>query len=108
LILVLLAAASASGLVPEFDAAAAPGPVVHEVRIEAVRFDPQELTVKAGDTIVWTNHDPFPHTASALGKQFDSREIAAGHAWKYTARKKGVFAYACRLHPTMVGVVRVE
>jgi plastocyanin len=76
--------------------------------IEAVRFDPQELTVKVGDTIVWTNHDPFPHTASAVGKQFDSHEIAAGRSWKFTARKKGVFPYACRLHPTMLGTLRVE
>ena len=108
LFLVLLAAAAVTGFVPALDAAAGAAPVVHEVMIDGVRFDPQELTVKAGDTIVWTNHDPFPHTASALGRQFDSHEIAAGHSWKYTARRKGVFKYACLLHPGMVGVLRVE
>ena len=93
---------------PALDAAAGPKPATHQVTIEAVRFDPQELTVKVGDTIVWMNHDPFPHTATAVGRQFDSREIAAGRSWKYTARRKGVFAYACRLHPTMLGTLRVE
>ncbi|HEX9473640.1 MAG TPA: plastocyanin/azurin family copper-binding protein [Steroidobacteraceae bacterium] len=73
-----------------------------------MRFDPQELIVKAGDTIIWTNHDPFPHTVTAGGKQFDSREIAAGRSWKFTPRKKGVFPYACSLHPTMLGTLRVE
>jgi len=106
--LILLAATSATGLMPVLAAAAGPGPVTHEVRIDGVRFDPQELTVNAGDTIVWTNHDPFPHTATAVGKQFNSREIAAGGSWKYTARKKGVFPYACLLHPNMQGALRVE
>jgi plastocyanin len=106
--LIALAAASATGLAPGVDAAAGPKPVTHQVTIEAVRFDPQELTVKVGDTIIWTNRDPFPHTATAAGKQFNSREIAAGRSWKFTARKKGVFAYACLLHPTMLGTLRVE
>jgi plastocyanin len=106
--LILLTAASATGLMPALAAAAGPGPVTYEVRIDGVRFDPQELTVKVGDTIVWTNHDPFPHTSTAVGKQFNSREIAAGRSWKFTARKKGVFPYACLLHPTMLGTLRVE
>jgi plastocyanin len=108
LFLIVLSAASATGLGPALGAAAGPKPTTHQVTIEAVRFDPQELTVKAGDTIIWINHDPFPHTATAVGKQFNSREIAAGRSWKFTARKKGVFAYACRLHPIMLGTLRVE
>jgi plastocyanin len=57
---------------------------------------------------VWINHDPFPHTATAVGKEFDSHEIATGRSWKYTVRKAGVLAYACSLHPTMFGTLRVE
>ena len=43
------------------------------------------MTAKRGDTIVWVNKDPFPHTATAKGV-FDSHEIAAGKSWKYTPR----------------------
>lgn len=106
--LIALTAASAAGLGPALDAAAGPKPATHQVTIEGVRFDPQELTVKVGESIVWINHDPFPHTVTAVGRQFDSREIAAGQSWKFTARRKGVFPYACRLHPTMLGELRVE
>jgi plastocyanin len=107
--LIVLAAVAATGLGSGISAAAArPKPTTQTVVIEAVRFDPQELTVKVGDTIVWINHDPFPHTATAVGKKFDSHEIAAGRSWKYTARRAGVFAYACSLHPTMLGTLRVE
>jgi plastocyanin len=105
----VFATVSATGLAPARAATATrPKLTMHQVVIEAVRFDPQDLTVKVGDTIVWINHDPFPHTATAVGKQFDSHEIAAGRSWKYTARKAGVFAYACTLHPTMLGTLRVE
>jgi plastocyanin len=107
--LIVLAAVAATGLKSGITAAAAPPKsTTHTVVIEAMRFDPQELTVKAGDTIAWINHDPFPHTATAVGRQFDSREIASQRSWKYTASRTGVFRYACSLHPTMLGTLRVE
>jgi plastocyanin len=108
-LLTLVVAVSVTGLAPALaDTATSRKPTAHQVLIEAVRFDPQHLTVRVGDTIVWINHDPFPHTVTAVGKLFDSHEIAAGGSWKYTARKAGVFAYACTLHPTMLGTLRVE
>jgi plastocyanin len=108
-LLIVLAAVAATGLRSGIAAAAAdPKTTTHTVVIEGVRFDPQELTVKVGDTIVWINHDPFPHTATAVDKTFDSHEIAAGGSWKYTVKKAGILAYACSLHPTMLGTLRVE
>jgi len=109
--LIALATASTLGLPPgegRAAAAAAPRSRTHTVVIDSLRFDPQVLTVKAGDRIVWVNHDPFPHTVTAQGKSFDSHEIAPGHSWKYTARKAGEFAYACVLHPTMKATLRVQ
>jgi plastocyanin len=107
--LLVLAAVAATGFMPGITAAATgPKSTTHTVVIEAMRFDPQELTVKVGDTIVWINHDPFPHTATAVGRQFDSHEIASQRSWKYTASRTGVFIYACSLHPTMLGTLRVE
>ena len=35
--------------------------------MQAVQFAPATLKVKRGDTVVWTNRDPFPHTATAAG-----------------------------------------
>jgi len=82
--------------------------VTHTVAIEAVRFEPDMLTVKAGDTVVWVNKDPFPHTVTSRAGGFDSHEIAAGQSWRYTSRKAGVFPYVCTLHPTMKGTIKVE
>lgn len=73
----------------------------HTVVIEAMRYEPEVIEVRAGDTVVWQNRDPFPHTATAAGRRFDSGEIGPQRAWKFKARSRGEFAYVCTLHPTM-------
>ena len=83
-------------------------PVVHTVLIEGTSFTPQTLTVHRGDTIVWTNKDPFPHTVTARNRQFDSHLLPEDHSWKYTAIKRGEFPYFCTLHQTMTGVLIVK
>jgi plastocyanin len=87
-------------------AVAAEKSATHTVVIEAVKYEPETLTVKRGDTIVWVNKDPFPHSVTARGA-FDSHDIAAGKSWKYVARKAGEYAYICTLHPNMKGTLKV-
>lgn len=79
----------------------------HTVVMEATSYTPQMLTVKRGDTVVWVNKDPFPHTATAAGA-FDSKSIPAGGTWKYTARQVGNHAYTCTFHPNMKGRLIIE
>ena len=88
-------------------ASAAGKPAIHPVVIEGVKYEPETLTVKRGDTVVWVNKDPFPHTVTSTGA-FDSHSIAAGGSWKYVARKAGDYAYTCTLHPNMKGTLKVE
>lgn len=87
---------------------AAARPAVHTVVIEGMQFVPAELTVNAGDTVVWKNKDAFPHTATSSGKGFDSKAIAAGRSWKFVAAKRGAFPYLCTLHRTMKGALTVK
>jgi plastocyanin len=88
-------------------AAVTPPPTTHTITLEAVAFKPEDLTLKPGDTVVWVNKDPFPHTATATGV-FDSKDIAAEKSWSFTATKTGEFPYTCTYHPTMKGVLRVK
>jgi plastocyanin len=78
------------------------------VAIDGTAYAPAAVTVKRGDTVTWINKDPFPHTVTARDGVFDSKSIAAGKSWRYTARKSGEFAYFCTLHPTMNGTLKVE
>lgn len=80
----------------------------YTVKIDGVQFSPAELLVHPGDRIVWVNKDPFPHTATAINKSFDSGSIAANASWSYTATKKGEIEYSCTFHPTMKGKIEVQ
>jgi plastocyanin len=83
-------------------------PKTHTVVMEATAFAPATLTVVAGDSVVWTNKDPFPHTATSKAAGFDSQPVQSEKSWKYVASKKGEFPYVCTLHPTMKGVLQVK
>jgi len=75
--------------------------------MEAVSFQPEALAVNRGDSIVWINRDPFPHTATASGA-FDSREMAPDASWTFTATRPGEIRYLCAFHPTMKGTIVVR
>src|SRR5665213_113826 len=60
---VLLLGAIAAG--PAFPAE--PAATTHTVVMKATSYAPQALTIKRGDTVVWVNEDPFPHTVTAPG-----------------------------------------
>ena len=78
------------------------------VHIRAFQFAPAVDTVQAGDTVVWTNDDIVPHTATALGKEFDSGSIDVGASWRHATSAPGTFEYECTLHPTMRGTLVVR
>ena len=83
-------------------------PQVHTVLIEGMRYQPEGLTVAAGDTVVWVNQDMVSHTATSESGRFDSNEIAPGKSWTHTVRTTGEFAYVCSYHPLMKAVLRVR
>jgi plastocyanin len=99
----------ALGMLGRVDGAAAGGraPKTHTVTIEATTFTPDRLTVAVGDTVVWINKDPFPHTATSAGA-FDSGGIDPEKSWKFLPAKKGSFDYICTFHPTMKARLTVE
>jgi plastocyanin len=72
------------------------------VAIDGMRFVPATLAVRPGDRVVWVNKDLVPHTVTARDGRFDSRTIAAGASFAWTATGGGRVDYACVYHPTMV------
>jgi plastocyanin len=81
--------------------------VTHTVTIDGARFSPADLTVRAGDTIVWVNKDILAHTATARNGAFDSKVIQPGQRWKYVVKRRGDFAYTCSFHP-MDAILKVQ
>ena len=85
-----------------------PKPATRQVVIRAFAFTPATDSVRVGDTVLWTNQDVVPHTATSRSGGFDSGTLEAGQAWRYTASAAGTFAYECTLHPTMKGTLVVH
>jgi plastocyanin len=84
---------------------------------EKLRFDPAELTVQAGSTLLVANIGGKPHTLTADdGQSFDTGTITpgpeggrfAGTNATLTLSKPGRFAFHCEVHPkAMKGVLTV-
>jgi plastocyanin len=97
-----------------------------EVTIEGIAFEPNELTVSRGDTVVWTNEDDVDHTVTSgeAGDQgvpgvdkgtpakpdglFDDALERAGSTSSFAFDEAGTYPYFCRVHAAMKGVITVE
>jgi plastocyanin len=79
-----------------------------EVKIDNFTFTPQQITVKAGDTVTWTNHDDIPHTVTSKTFIFRSKAMDTDDKFSFTFATPGSFPYFCSLHPHMTGTIVVE
>ena len=78
------------------------------VDMDGVAFAPEQLIVKVGETVTWTNKDPYPHNVTSTTGEFKSGDIAPDAKWQFQATKAGRFPYECTLHPGMNGILIVE
>src|SRR5262249_6599848 len=75
--------------------------------IAHLTFGPQELKVKAGTTVTWTNEDDMPHTVVSPNN-FRSKVLDAEGTYSFTFTTPGAYKYFCSLHPHMTGTIVVE
>ena len=68
---------------------------------------PNEIQLAVGDTVVWTNLDPFAHSVRASDQSFGSDPLNQGDTFSFTFPAAGSFAYICGIHPSMTGTVVV-
>ena len=97
------------------------------VTIEAIAFDPAEITVDIGDEVTWTNRDAeVKHTVTSgkpgdkgvpgLGEEksdrpdgvFDGTLLTDGDTFAHTFDEAGRYSYFCRVHPVMTATVVVR
>jgi plastocyanin len=99
---------------PPASSSAGGGPTTHHVNIvegsstDEWGYDPAQLTVGVGDTVVWTNTGEIDHTVTADDGSFDSGTISPGETFEFTFDKEGEFAYHCDPHPFMVASIVVS
>lgn len=98
---------TAAALGADANSSASRRPVAHTVVIRGMGYEPAALEVGVGDTVIWVNRDPFPHTVTVKGG-LDSGSIPAGGQWRYDARQPLKVEYTCTFHPTMHGSFTVH
>jgi cytochrome c oxidase subunit II len=81
-------------------------------------YEPDPLTVSAGDVVEVSNQDTVPHTVTSgsgpedpeTGSQFDTSIIDAGATAQVDAANlaAGDYPYYCSVHPYMLGTLKVQ
>jgi plastocyanin len=78
------------------------------VTVDNFSFTPKEITVAAGTTITWVNHDDVPHTIVSTDKKFRSKALDTDDQFSFTFTDSGTYAYFCSVHPMMTGKIIVK
>ena len=80
-----------------------------EVRIKDYKFVPEKVTVKAGETVKWTNDEKrASHSIWFKAEGLpESERMLNGDSWERKFDKPGTYPYTCGPHPEMKGVVEV-
>lgn len=79
----------------------------HIIEIKAMKFQPAELIVHRGDTVVWINRDIVPHDVTEEhSKNWTSSVLAAGASWGLVPSESA--DYYCSIHIVMKGKLVVQ
>ena len=73
-------------------------PGKNEIWLEYKAFNPTQLTVAVGTTVVFTNKDNADHTVTDYGHSFDSGRIQSGITYSYTFNTAGTYYFYCKYH----------
>jgi plastocyanin len=70
-------------------------------------FNPNPVTIAAGDSVVWTNNDATIHHIVLDDGSYDSGTLLPGTTSPAAAVAGGGAAYHCVIHPSMTGTIAV-
>lgn len=77
------------------------------VDISHFKFHPPTLRIRRGAQVVFSNSSSITHTATHRGS-FDTGQIKPGQSVAVRFKRRGTFAYVCKIHPFMHGTIVVH
>ncbi len=82
----------------------------HKVEInQKMQFVPQTLTIKSGDTVIWTNKSSMLHNVVSLPIKMRSKMLKKGETFQFTFKDVGEVKYYCEPHKAhMKGTINVK
>lgn len=78
----------------------------HIIEIKDNKFNPETVTIKPNDQVIWENKDNTNHNVT--GEGWGGVAIGNGERFAQAFTKKGTYDYSCSIHPDMKGKVVVE
>lgn len=82
-------------------------PQTHVVNIQQMKFQPAELVIQKGDTVVWNNLDMVTHDVTdEKGVAWTAEPIPPGGNQKHVVQES--LNYFCSFHPVMKGKLMVR
>ena len=92
---------------PTIEPTPTPTPEPKTVSTDIQNFASEDLAIRVGDTVTWTQRDGIPHTATSgrpgdadVGSVWDSLFLNQGESFSHTFDQPGEFRYFCTIHPT--------
>ena len=81
-----------------------------QITIDNFSFQPATLTIRAGTTVTWINHDDMPQTATSAGKPplFNSGALDTDGKFSFVFTTSGTYDYFCAIHTHMTGKIIVK
>ena len=79
----------------------------HQVTIEGFKLVPDNLAVAVGDTVIFTNGDGAPHTATANDRSWDTGRLNRGQSAEAQVAAGMEGGYFCNFHRNMKGLLSV-
>jgi predicted lipoprotein with Yx(FWY)xxD motif/plastocyanin len=78
----------------------APAPAASKtttINVQNFAFDPKDLTIPAGTTVIWHNSDSVTHTVTSDTGLFDGN-LPGGADFQFTFSQPGTYPYYCKPH----------
>ncbi len=83
-------------------------PKTHAMDQQGMKFIPHVMTVTAGDTVKFLNHDNVVHNVySPDNEGYNMGSFKQNEERSYTFAKPGVYSQLCSIHPEMLGYIFV-
>lgn len=79
-----------------------------EYEIQNQAFQPAMIEASVGQVVRWTNRDLARHSVTSDDDSWTTAILAVGDAGAYIPNKAGVYAFHCKVHPRMKGVLVVK
>lgn len=82
-------------------------PSLYIVQIEQMKFLPADITIHAGDTVMWINNDMVAHDITEeKSKSWSSSLLQPGKSWKLVPKESA--DYYCSIHAVMKGSFAIK